>query len=539
VAGLARQMWIRGLIGVSVAAMAVGLAVGGSAGAYPTSGYTIWTIAGNGTACSSPDATCGDGGQATAANLGQLTQGVAVDHAGNVILSDTSDLRIRRIAPSGTITTIAGNGIGCASSTSACGDGGPATAANLGRASCGGCGPIGVAVDDAGNVIVADVFNNRVRRFTPGGNISTIAGTGAGCPSPTAACGDGGPATAADLTPTGVAVDGAGDVIVADNGDNRIRMIAPNGKISTIAGTGTPCASSTATCGDGGAATSADLHIPTDVKVDNAGDVVVSDTGDNRIRRFAVGGSISTIAGTGTACPSATALCGDGGPATTAGLTRPNGIAIDGSGNVIVADGTNRIRRFAPGGNISTIAGTGNGCVPTAACGDGGAATAATFSDSNCVGCAPLAVAVDPAGNVVVDDSYDAKIRWLTGPQAGLPGPGGPSGQPGAAGPPGASGRIELVSCKTIAKTVGRNGHKHKVKRQKCKGRLVSGPVSFTTDKASGRASVSRAGVIYASGQRFSTGRGQTVLMLSVSRRLTPGNYTLITGHHRQQIRIG
>jgi hypothetical protein len=407
---------------LAVVACAVWSCAGGSvAWAYPTSGFAIWTIAGTGTACSPATAACGDGAAATSANL-SAPLGVAVDAAGNVYIADRGLNRIRKLTPRGTIATIAGNGTACSASTAACGDGGTAASANLN-------GPFGVAVDGAGNVYIADSSDNRIREVS-GGTITTIAGNGTACSPATAACGDGGTATSANLNaPLGVAVDGAGNVYIGDSSDHRIREVS-GGTITTIAGNGTACSASTAACGDGAAATSANLNEPSGVAVDGAGNVYIVDGFDHRIREIA-SGMITTIAGNGTACSPSTAACGDGAAATSANLSFPTGVAVDGAGNVYIADSVDhRIRRVS-GGTITTIAGNGTACSPpTAACGDGGAATSANLN-------IPAGVAVDGAGNVYVADDSDNRIRWLAGPQAGPP---GASGTTGAAGPTGASG---------------------------------------------------------------------------------------------------
>jgi sugar lactone lactonase YvrE len=425
---------VRMLRSMTVCALAVGgvvgsglpLAGGSVAWAYPTDAFTIWTIAGTGTPCNPSTALCGDGSAGTGANL-NTPQGVAVDAAGNVYFADNGDNRIRRLTPSGTITTIAGTGAMCSLETAACGDNGPATSGSLHS-------PQGVAVDGAGNVYIADSFDNRIREVS-GGTITTIAGTGTACSSATAACGDGGAATAANLhVPVGVAVDGAGHVFIADRFDNRIREVS-GGTITTIAGTGTACVSPLGACGDGGAATAANLREAEAVAVDGAGHVFIADTGDQRIRKIS-GGTITTIAGNGTTCGSATAACGDGGAGTAGEFNSPLGLAVDGAGSVLIADSTDsRIRRLAPSGTITTIAGTGTTCAATAACGDGGAATGASLDH-------PVGVALDSAGSVFIGDADDHRIRWLTGPQAGATGATGTTGATGATGATGVTGSV-------------------------------------------------------------------------------------------------
>ncbi len=337
------------------------------AGALGVSGTdTITTIAGTGNPGYS-----GDGGQATSAEL-NYPEGVAVDTAGNVYVGDDDNNAIRRIS-NGIVTTIAGTGAAGYS-----GDGGQATSAQLRR-------PNGVAVDGSGDVYVADTYNHVIRKIA-NGVITTIAGTGAPGYS-----GDGGQATSAELDyPYGVAVDGSGNVYIADYLNNRIRKVA-NGIISTIAGNGTPGYS-----GDGGQATSAQLRNPFDVAVDNSENVYIADTGNNVIRRVG-NGIISTVAGTGTA-----GFSGDGGPATAAQLNLPEYVALDSAGNLYISDtGNHRIRKVA-NGVISTLAGTGT----LGFSGDGGPASAAQLYY-------PTGAAVDGQGSLYLADEYNQRLRKI------------------------------------------------------------------------------------------------------------------------------
>ena len=309
---------------------------------------TLKVVAGNGV-----QGFSGDGGPATAASLG-YPSGVAVDAAGNIYVADTSNYRIRKVSPAGVITTVAGNG-----DYGFSGDGGPATGASLRN-------PGGVAVDAAGNIYVADTYNHRIRKVGPAAIITTVGGSGATGAIGGGFSGDNGPATAASLYyPEGVAVDAAGNIYVADYGNKRIRKVSPVGIITTVAGNGIEGFS-----GDGGPATAASLHSPQGVALDAAGNVYVADTSNYRIRKVSPAGIITTVAGNGTR-----GFSGDGGPATAAPLSA-GGVAVDAAGNIYVADGySNRIRKASSAGTITTVA--GNGLYKFS--GDGGAATAASL----------------------------------------------------------------------------------------------------------------------------------------------------------------
>lgn len=262
----------------------------------------------------------GDGGPAVKARLAQ-PESVAVDRAGNIYIADSGNERVRRVdAKTGRITTIAGRGRGGFS-----GDGGPAVRALLSS-------PSSVAVDREGNVYIADQGNHRIRRVDmKTGIITTVAGGGA-----RGHLGDGGPATAAYLDgPSGVAVDAAGNIYIADHYGQRVRKVDRSGTITTIAGTGFPGFS-----GDLSDARDASLNYPTDVAVDARGDVYISDTNNSRIRVINTSGIISTVAGLGAA-----GFSGDGTIATSAELDQPMGIAVDSNGDLYIADSSNnRIR---------------------------------------------------------------------------------------------------------------------------------------------------------------------------------------------------
>jgi len=269
-------------------------------------------------------------------------------------------------------------------------------------------GPEGITVDSAGNVYVADLSGQRIRKIDPAGTISTVAGTGTSCATSTDPCGDGGPATAATLhNPWDVAVAADGALYIADSANNRIRKVTPDGTISTVAGNGNQCPAATSSCGDTGPATAANLYSPDGVDVDAAGNIYIADTFDLRVRKVSVGGIMSTVAGTGAFCAVSTSACGDGGAATAATLNTPVGVTVDGTGGFYVSDaGLHRVRRVS-GGDISTIAGNGTMCAaPTNACGDGGAPTAANLRT-------PVGVARDARGNLYIADEGDNRIRRI------------------------------------------------------------------------------------------------------------------------------
>jgi sugar lactone lactonase YvrE len=276
-----------------------------------------------------------------------------------------------------TITTVAGNGF-----TGYSGDGGSAITSSI-------YSPIGIAVDGSGNLYISDQANNRIRKVNTSGIISTIAGNGIGGFS-----GDGGPANSAQLTnPWGIAIDGSGNLYIADFTGSRVRMVNSVGIISTIAGNG-----SSGYGGDNGPATSAVLANPSDVAVDAAGNVYITDTYNDRIRKVNTSGVITTIAGT-----SLGGYSGDGGLATAAEISNPSGIEIDATGNIYFTDsGNNVVRKINTSGIITTVAGNGNPFYS----GDGGSATSAAMNG-------PIGIALDQIGNLYIGDTFNQRVRMV------------------------------------------------------------------------------------------------------------------------------
>src|ERR1051326_2331152 len=303
---------------------------------------------------------------------------VIQDGSGGFYFTDAPQNRVYRVNAAGILFVVAGSG-----RQGFGGDGGRAVAASLNA-------PCGVAVDSTGNVYIADPVNNRIRKVTPAGVITTVAGNGIPGFS-----GDGGPATGTSLSfPQSVAVDGGGNLYIADALNNRVRKVnAANGIITTVAGNGFADYS-----GDGGSATAGSLNVPVGVAVDTTGDLYIADAGNNRIRKVTPAGTMTTIAGNGIGTST-----GDGGPATSASLTAPAGVAVDNDGNVYIADPGNRIRKITPAGIITTIAGTGT----PGFSGDGGPATSASIKG-------PAAVAIDGAGNLYIADYANKRIRKVS-----------------------------------------------------------------------------------------------------------------------------
>jgi sugar lactone lactonase YvrE len=352
-----------------------GSADGGGGGA----GGVIRTVAGT-----NQRGFSGDGGSAVSASFHQ-PRAAAVGPDGTVYIADTFNHRVRRVDPGGAVTTLVGTGQAAYS-----GDDGPAGAATLHW-------PHGVTLDPAGaGLYIADSANHRVRRVDlASGIIATVAGSatpGAG--------GDGGPATAAQLQdPKALYAAPSGELYIADSGNDRIRRVDGTGTITTVAGTGIAGYS-----GDGGPATAAQFDGPRGLAGDGAGNLYVADDNNHRIRRIDGAGVVTTLAGTGTG-----GFSGDGGPAVSAQLDHPRGVAVDGRGNVFIADSMSaRVRMVDPGGVIATVA----GCGRQGYGGDGGPATVARLFE-------PRGVAVDAAGRLFVADTYNDRVRRVDEPRPG------------------------------------------------------------------------------------------------------------------------
>jgi sugar lactone lactonase YvrE len=418
----------------------------------------IHTVAGNGTWGFS-----GDGGPATSAQFGRTPGTVCTDGNGNFYIADTNNYRVRKVDSTGTITTYAGTG----SSYPISGNGGPATSANIGApfglllsggklyistniniwavdltsqlinivagTNSGGFNgdgnaalstlfalPWGMAIDHAGDLLVADSSNDRVRKIDSSQIVTTIAG---------GYIGDGKLGTGASLnSPQHIAFDAAGNLYIADSSANRVRKVSTNGIITTFAGTGI-----TGYSGDSGPASAATLNQPDAVAADGSGNIFVADNGNGVIRKVDASGTISTFVSGISAYSLATdavgniyasdflvvrkitpagavsifaggcfGFGGDGGPATQACLALPEGMAFDNAGNLYIMDTQNyRVRKVDTNGIISTVAGNGH----YGYSGDGGPATSASLG-SFC-----LDVALDRNGNIYIADLINARIR--------------------------------------------------------------------------------------------------------------------------------
>lgn len=322
----------------------------------------------------------GDHGPATSAQLFH-PKGCAIDDTGNVYIADADNNVIRKVSPTGVITTICGYPAGGFS-----GDNGPAEFAGLSR-------PNSICIDRFHNIYICDADNQRIRKIDTGGIIHTIAGDGTA-----AFFGDGGPATASEINyPGGIALDRKGNLYITDEYNNRIRKIDTGGNISTIAGNG-----SLGYPGDLERADTAAIGFPFGIGTDSIGNVYFSLTLDNRICKVDTAGMITSVAGIGGGTGG---FGGDGGPATAAQFDNPWGIDVDDTGNIYIADNANeRIRKVtASTGYISTVAGNGS----AGFFGDGSPAIAAKIKD-------PAGVNIDRHGNLYIADYNNHRVRKVT-----------------------------------------------------------------------------------------------------------------------------
>jgi len=294
-------------------------------------------------------------------------EGIAIDGSGNLYVADRGNHSIRKITSSGVVTTLAG------SSSSGFADG-TGTAAQFRE-------PTGTAVDGSGNVYVADRGNHSIRKITPSGAVTTLAGSG------TQGFADGTGIAAQFHSPTGIAVDGSGNVYVADRGNNRIRKITPSGVVTTLAG-------STSGFADG-TGTTAQFSAPAGIAIDGSGNLYVADQLNSLIRKITSSGVVTTLAGSGSSGFA-------DGTGTAAQFREPTGIAVDGSGNVYVADQLNqRIRKITPSGVVTTLAGSNSFGFAD------GTGTAAIFD-------LPTGITIDGSGNLYVADQGNNRIRKIT-----------------------------------------------------------------------------------------------------------------------------
>jgi hypothetical protein len=330
---------------------------------------TITRVAGTGTAGDS-----GDDGAATEAQLSQPF-GIAVTADGGYLITDPADSVVRKVSADGTITRVAGTG-----TSGNTGDDGPATDAELAT-------PAGVAVTADGGFLIADFTSHVVRKVSPGGTITRVAGTGTAGDT-----GDDGPATDAELTsPAGLAVTSDGGFLITDPGVHVVRRVSANGTITRVAGNGTAGDS-----GDDGPATDAELNGPIGIATTADGGFLVADASTQVVRKVSAAGNITRVAGTGT-----TGDTGDDGPAADAELSTPAGMAVTTDGGFFLADFANNVvRRVSASGTITRVAGTGT----AGNTGDDGPARDAELSN-------PVWLALTGDGDLLVTDAGNHEVR--------------------------------------------------------------------------------------------------------------------------------
>jgi hypothetical protein len=367
--GAERRASVRARVTMLVLAASVALVAAAVTASAAVAG-AITTVAGNGR-----DGFSGDGGPATAATL-YFPESVAPTADGGFLIADRANHRIRKVAPDGRITTVAGK----TSNVAFSGDGGPATAADLYY-------PTDAQPTPDGGFLISDSYNNRIRKVSAGGIISTVAGKGSVRPS-----GDGGAATAATFSPFSIAPTPDGGYLIVDDYNNQVRKVSAAGMITTVAGNGTTGGYS----GDGGPATAAKLLSPSVAAPTPDGGFLIADSFNYRIRKVSAAGTITTVAGNGTR-----GFSGDGGPAARAQLYEPEGVSLTADGGFLIAERLNhRIRKVSANGTISTVAGNGT----PAFFGDGGPPTLASLFG-------PYRVASTPDGGFLIADSDNGRVR--------------------------------------------------------------------------------------------------------------------------------
>jgi hypothetical protein len=392
-------------------AMLIVVALVCCAPAAASAASTLVTVAGQGATWPTGGAFGGDGGQATAsaAALNRPAHVVALP-GGGYLIADSSNQRIRKVSATGVLATVAGNGSQCPTSTDPCGDGGAPLGASLSV-------PHDVEPLPDGSFLIADTFDNRIRKVSANGSlITTVAGTGVPCTLADEPCGHGGPATAARLSlPLALEALPGGDFLVADQGDafasadqrvSRIRLVH-DGRMLVLAGRGGP-----GFAGDSGPALDAAFNALADVKASADGGMIIADGSNCRVRAVAADGTIRPLAGYAAGsipgnCISFTASSsvGDGGPALDASFNGVANLALAANGDVYAVDIYNsRIRRFAPGGTIRTIAGTGE---QPGFNGESGPATGVRLAW-------PSGISIEPSGaGILVTDPGNNRVRRL------------------------------------------------------------------------------------------------------------------------------